>query len=91
MQKTNYFAMIENKQGKRIAERRVYQEETSSYSWGKRKTREYVHFQKSLWNVDHLLDEGYTVYYRFVPSNYGTFGLLDMALSQPFRRTKHGD
>ena len=88
MIKTNYYASIE-KNGKKIAERRVYQEESIEPRFSmKNMSKEYIFFQKCLWDVDQLIDEGYKVYYRYTPSNFGAFMLLDIALSQPFERKR---
>ena len=83
MIKTNYHATIfaKNKFGfyKKVAERRVFKSEYAP-------EKEFITLKNELWDVDELLKEGYRIYYRFIPSHYGSFGVLDVALSNPFER-----
>ena len=85
MYKSNYFATIY--QGKKkIASRRVhFQEIPAETRLSQPDRREYVYFQKSLWNVEDLLKDGYKVMYQYIPS-HGSFPILDVALSVPFER-----
>ena len=90
MRKTNYFASI-YKDGKKLARRRVYEEELD---WNNEpraergQPREYVHFQEQLWDVDKMIDNGYTLLYTFIPNRFGAYNILDIALSQPFKRER---
>lgn len=85
--KTNHFATI-FKNGKKLATRRVwvYKSDYTTYDRYHEPT-EYVIFKNQLWNVDNLIKEGYKVFYQYIPSNFGSFGLLDCALSNPYERT----
>ena len=82
MTKTNYFATIFDKKGKKVAERRVHVYGAVDYT----SRNEYVYLKNALLNVDMLLEEGYKIYYRFVPSHVWSFGILDCALTTPFER-----
>lgn len=90
MKKTNYFASI-YKDGKKLTRRRVYEEEVDWQDERRKQNympKEYVYFQDNLWNVDKMIDEGYELVYTFIPSRYGAYAILDVALSQPFKRER---
>lgn len=87
MIKTNYYAEIYNSNNKKIAERRVYKTEYSNSTYNT-DNKEYIYFEKCLYNVDDLLDKGYRIMYRFVPHRFGSFAILDFALAEPFERKR---
>ena len=89
MRKTNYMASVMNARGKKVAEHRVYaEEEIEPFKRQRREPKEYIRFRNCLWNVDRLIDEGYTIYYQYIPGNFGAFAILDVALSKPFERKR---
>lgn len=87
MIKTNYYAEIYNSNNKKIADRRVYKTDCSYHTKDK-EPNEYVSLKNGLHNVDDLIDEGYRIMYRFVPHRFGSFAILDFALSEPFERKR---